>query len=458
MNLFDQPTWTVWLSGAAAAFALALPLTSVAQSAPATSADAPPRAAVRTPIAVDRIAAVVNNEVITARELEQRVDLFEAQLRRRNTAMPSREVLERQVLERMIVDRAQAQLARELGIRIDDQTVDRGLARIAEQNGMTLTEFRDRIERDGIPFSRFRSDMRNEILQVRLREREIDAKVQVSDAEVDAFLAEQGSAGGTPSEYLVSHILVRVPENASPEQIDARRVRAEEVVRQLAAGADFAQLAATYSDAPEGLSEGGSLGWRSPERLPPLFVEAVSKVKPGTVAPIVRSPNGFHVLKLVEQRAPQGSVLGGPVVQTRARHILIRVNELVSEAEAQRRLNEIRQRIEAGTTDFADMARQYSADGSAGRGGDLGWVYAGDTVPEFERALNALKPGQISQPVRTPFGYHLIQVQERRTDEASPERTRQLARQAVRERKIEEAHQDWLRQLRDRTYVELRAE
>lgn len=428
-------------------------------AAPAPSGGPAPASASRTPITVDRIVAVVNNEVVTARELDARAALLQAQLQRRNVQLPPREVFERQVLERMIVDRAQMQLARESGIRIDDQTIDRTIARIAEQGGMTVTQLRDRAERDGVPFSRFREDIREEIVQTRLREREVDAKVQVSEAEIDSFLAEQAAAGsGAGAEYLVSQILLRVPESATAEQIEQQRQRAEDVVRQLAGGADFARLAATYSDAPEALTDGGSLGWRPADRLPALFLEAVARLAPGAVAPVVRSGNGFHVLKLVERRAPQGALAGGPVTQTRVRHILVRTSELVGETEALRRLTEIRQRLEAGNADFGDMARQYSADGSAGRGGDLGWVYPGDTVPEFERAMDALRPGQVSEPVRTPFGYHLIQVQERRTDEASPERTRQLARQAVRERKVEEAYQDWLRQLRDRTYVEYRAE
>ena len=421
-------------------------------------AAAPAAPASRTPIELDRIVAVVNNEVITARELAQRAGLVEAQLRQRNVQLPARDVFERQVLERMIVDRAQLQLARESGVRVDDQAVDRTIARIAEQSGLTVTQFRDRIEQDGVPFSRFREEIREEVIETRLREREVDAKVQVSDAEVDAFLAEQ-TGGGAPTEYLVSQILLRVPENASPEQIEQQRARADEVLRRLAAGEDFERLAAAYSDAPGALTEGGSLGWRSAERLPALFLDAVAKLSPGTVAPVARSANGFHVLKLVDRRRPQGSpALGGPVTQTHARHILVRVNELTSEAEAQRRLADIRERIVAGSTSFEDMARQYSADGSAGRGGDLGWVYPGDTVPEFERAMQALQPGQVSEPVRTPFGYHLIEVIERRTDDASPERTRQQARQALRERKVDEAYQEWLRQLRDRTYVELRAD
>lgn len=411
----------------------------------------------RTPILVDRIVAVVNSEVITERELEQRMGFVEGQLRRQGVPMPPRDVLERQVLERMIVDRAQLQMARDTGVRIDDQMLDRALGRMAETNGMTTAQFRDRVERDGVPFARFREDLREDLLTTRLREREVDAKVQISDAEIDTFLAEQATT--TPMEYLVSQILVRVPEGASPEQIERQRARAEQALAEVKGGADFSKVAASYSDAPEALT-GGSLGWRSTDRLPQLFAETIGKMAPGQVSAPLRSPNGFHVLKLDDRRAVAGksAVVGGPVTQTRARHILVRVNETVGEAEARRRLADIRERVAAGSADFAEMARQYSADGSAGRGGDLGWIYPGDTVPEFERAMDGLKPEQVSEPVRTPFGYHLIQVLERRNDEASPERQRLLARQALRERKIDEAYQDWLRQLRDRTYVEYRGE
>ncbi len=408
-----------------------------------------------TPVEIDRIAAVVNSEAITERELQQHVLLVERQLREQNIEVPPPDVLERQVLERMIVDRAQMQLARDSGLRVDDGQLERAIAAIAAENRLTPTQLRDRLQRQGIDFAQFRDEVRGQMVRQRLREREIDSKVQISDADVDAFLAAQSGADAADrSELHLAQILLRLPEGASAEQIERQRLRAEEIERQLQAGADFGRLAAAFSNAPEAMS-GGSLGWRTPDRLPQLFVDAVRSLNPGGISPVLRSPAGFHVLKLVERRSEALPVAAGkPVVQTRARHILIRPNEVVSEEEAVRRLREIRQRIEAGTADFAELARQYSVDGSAGRGGDLGWVYPGDTVPEFERAMNALAPGQLSEPVRTPFGVHLIQVVERRTDESSPDRLRQQARQALRERRIEENYEDWLRQLRDRTYVE----
>ncbi|MCL4184271.1 MAG: peptidylprolyl isomerase [Burkholderiaceae bacterium] len=422
-----------------------------AMPAPARAQSAPLRP-------VDRVVAVVNSEAITAGELALRTEVAKRQLREQNIALPPSDVLEKQVLERMILDRAQLQAARELGIRIDDAQVDRGVATIAQENGLTVAQLRERITRDGTNFARFREDVREEIIRGRLREREIDSRVQVSDADIDAFLAAQPQGAQAASELHVAQILLAVPEGATAEQIERQRQRAEEVLRQLERGEDFARLAAQLSDAPEAMS-GGTLGWRPAERLPQLFVDAVSALSPGQVAPPQRSPAGFHVLKLIGRRGATGPRIGGaPVTQTHARHILIRPSEIVSEDEALRRLREIKQRIEGGGGDFAELARQYSVDGSAGRGGDLGWIYPGDTVPEFERAMNALAPGQIGEPVRTPFGVHLIQVIERRTDEASPDRVRQMARQALRARRIDEAQQDWLRQLRDRTYVEYKLE
>jgi peptidyl-prolyl cis-trans isomerase SurA len=286
----------------------------------------------------------------------------------------------------------------------------------------------------------------------RLREREVENRVQVSDTEVDLFLEQMKNRPEESEEFNVSHILVRVPEGASPERIRAARERAEKAVAEARSGESFARVAASYSDAPDAL-QGGALGWRTHERMPELFAEAVMKMKPGEVSEPLRSPAGFHILQLVDKR---GAGAAAPVVQTRLRHILIRTSDTVSEAEARRKLLDLRDRIVTGGADFGELARVHSDDGTAARGGELDWVYPGDTVPEFERAYQELKVGEVSQPVRTPFGYHLIQVLERRTSDMSPERRRLQARAALRERKADEAYQEWLRQLRDQTYVELR--
>ncbi len=404
----------------------------------------------------DAIVAVVNNEVITRQELLDQMRVVEARMKSQGIALPSEQEFERQLLERMIVDRAQLQLAKEEGIRVDDSTLDRAVARIAEQNKMSLPEFRTRLEHEGTPFASFREEVRDEIVMQRLREREVDNKIQVSESEIDNYLAAQAGAAQA-QEFNVSHILVRIPENATAEQIAERRKRAEGVLQQLQAGGDFAKLAATYSDGTDALT-GGDLGWRSPDRLPQLFIDTLANMKPGDISPIVKSANGFHILKLAGKRSPSGSQASAaaPVQQTHVRHILIKVNQIVTPAEARRKLVELKQRLDNHAATFEELAKLYSNDLSASRGGDLGWVYPGDTVPEFERAMNALKPGQISEPIESPFGFHLIQVLERKTDEVSQERQRQLARQAIRERKLEEATQDWLRQLRDRAYVEYR--
>ena len=413
---------------------------------------APPAPAQRAAF-VDRIVAVVNKEVVTASELAERVAFAERQLRRQKIALPERALLERQMLERLILDRVQVQLAADTGLRVDELQLDRAVQRIAEGNNVTLVEFRRQLEADGVPFEKFRAEVRQQILLQRLREREVEDRVQVSESEIDIFLEENKAAAAGVQEYNVAHVLVRIPEQASPELIAQARARAEKARTEALAGGDFARIAASASDAGDAL-QGGALGWRSLSRMPELFADVLKTMQAGEVSAVLRSPAGFHVVKLLELR---GVGSAAPVMQTRVRHILIKTSEVVSEADARRRLAGLRERI-VGGTDFADLARLNSQDGTAARGGELGWIHAGDTVPEFERAMNALKPGELSEPVRSPFGFHLIQVLERRTTDMSAERQRLQARQQLRERKSEEAYQEWLRQLRDRAYVELRLE
>jgi peptidyl-prolyl cis-trans isomerase SurA len=402
---------------------------------------------------VDRIVAVVNKEVITYSELNEAVGMAERQMRRQGTPSPERAVLERQMLERLILDKAQLQLARETGIRIDELQLDRAVERIAQTNNMTLADFRRALEADGIVFDSWRNDVRTQMMMARLREREVENRVQVTDSEVDLFLDQQ-KTHPDGAEYNLAHILVRIPEQASPERIRQARERAEQALAEAKGGAPFARVAASFSDAPDAL-QGGALGWRSHDRLPELFAEVLSQMKPGDVNGPLRSPAGFHLVQLIDVR---GAGTQAPVRQTRMRHILIRTSETVSESEARRKLLDLRERVVTGGADFAELARVHSDDGTAARGGELDWVYPGDTVPDFEHAFDELKVGEVSQPVRTPFGYHLIQVLERRSSDVSPERRRLQARQALRERKADEAYQEWLRQLRDSTYVELRLE
>ena len=402
-------------------------------------------------VAVDRIVAVVNDEVITQNDLAERVQLVVRQLQRQGGQLPPAEALSRQILERMINDLLQIQLAKENGIKVDDLTLDRTIERIAQENNLSLTDFQGALEKDGIRYPRFREDIRNEILLARLREREVENAIVVTDAEVDTELTREAKEASGDSEFRLSHVLVLVPPQASEAQIEQRRRRAVQALSELRRGANFAQVAATFSDAPDA-TQGGNLGWRASGRLPSLFLEALERLQPGETSDILRSPNGFHIVRLLEKRGKAAAV---GVQQTRVRHILLRAREGLTEAEARERLQRLRERVIAGG-DFADLAKVNSEDASATKGGDLGWVSAGDTVPEFERVMNSLKDNEVSQPVQTPFGWHLVQVMERRSDELSGDRKKVAARQAVRARKADEAYQDWLRQSRDRAFVENR--
>ena len=401
---------------------------------------------------IDRIVAVVNDDVITRHELDEHLDTVTKQLQKQGTMLPAPDALEKQVLDRMIIDMLQAQFAKETGVHVDDTQLDKALQSIAQENKFpTLADFRERLAKDGIDFKKFREEIRNEIVATRLREREVDSKLVISDGEIDNYIATQAKLPGKGEEYQLAHILVLVPEQASADKIQASRQRAGEALARLQGGADFAQVAAEFSDAKDAM-QGGNLGLRPADRIPTLFLEALQKMHSGEISPVLRSPNGFHILKLIEKRSKDVPVV---ISQTHARHILIKTSELVPENEAKSRLLEIKQRIEAGA-DFADQAKHYSEDGSAAQGGDLGWISPGDTVPDFEKAMDALQVGQMSGAVQSGFGWHLIQVIERRNADVSIEQKKQQARLAIRGFKSEEAYQDWLRQLRDRAYVEYR--
>mgnify|MGYP001764890086 CR=1 FL=1 len=401
-------------------------------------------------IEADRIVAVVGDDVITQYELSVRLDAALRELKKQGTPLPPQSELERQMLERVIMERVQLQAARDGGIRVDDLQLDQAIGRIAAGNRMTPAQFRQALERDGVQYAKFREEIRNEMTVVRLREREVDSRLVITDGEIDNYIANQATSGGG-EEYQLAHILLRAPEAASPEQLQRLRQRAEQAQKRAQGGENFAELAAAFSDAPDAL-QGGNLGWRPLDRLPSLYAEAATRLKPGEVSPVLRSSAGFHVVKMGGKR---GGTVNASIQQTRARHILIRVNEVVSEPEARHRIDSLRERLVNGA-DFAELARQYSQDGSAAKGGDLGWVNPGDTVPEFEQAMNALKDGELSPVVLSPFGMHLIQVSERRQRDVSEERQRATARQALRERKLDEAYQEFLRQLRSRVYVENR--
>lgn len=410
------------------------------------------QASTEPPRTLDRIRAVVNDDVITQLELQRRVASVIKQLQKQGTQLPEGNVLEKQVLERMIMEMLQTQFARENGIKVDDAQLEKALARIAQQNKFpSVAAFRARLEQDGIEFDKFREDIRAEIVTVRIREREVDSKLVVSESDIADYLANQASQGNKGEELELAHILIVVPEQADATKIAALQRRAEEALNKLKGGAPFAQIAAGYSDAQDAL-QGGQLGWRTADRLPALFADPLRKMKPGELSPLLRSPTGFHILKLLDRKTADTPVF---ITQTHARHILIKTSELVPEAEARARLQAIKQQLDKGA-DFAELARLHSEDGSAPQGGDLGWLSPGETVPEFEQAMDALKVGQISGLVQSGFGWHLIQVLERRNTDVSAEQKKQQARNAIRAYKADDAWQDWLRQLRDRAFIEYR--
>lgn len=416
------------------------------------TAPLPVWAAPSSALVADRIVAIVNDEAITLNELNTRTTTIERQLSGQGTQLPPRSILERQLLERLIVERIQLQMAKDSGIQADDTQLDAYLRRVAEANKMSVPEFRAALEKDGITWAHFREEIRNEITLSRLREREVDNRINISDAEINNYLAtpDANSTGG--EEYVLAHILLRISDQASPEQLLRVRARAEQALLQLKRGDDFAQVSASFSDAPDAMS-GGLLAARSLDRLPAIYAEALKNMKAGDISTILRSPAGFHIIKLIDRSAAGKSVK--PLRQTQVRHILIKVNELVPDAEARRKATLLKERLDNGAN-FAELARANSNDLSAAKGGDLGWVYEGDTVPEFERAMDALKANEVSKPVKSPFGWHVIQVLDRRIETASVERQRMAARQAIRESKLDEAYQDWVRQIRDRAYVDMR--
>jgi peptidyl-prolyl cis-trans isomerase SurA len=461
MRIFDMQTFTLRHAGHRAAgmcFWLGLMASMVpmaqAQSAASTSQTMAQTMAQTTPRLIDRVVAIVNREAITASELQRRERQFVQNLRRQGVDIPEPATLRAQVLDRLIEEQAMLQLARESGIRVDDVTLDRSIARIAEQNGMSVTGLRNQLEREGVGFAAFRQDIREEIILSRLRERDVENRLQVSESEVDTFIASQGQSIQRIDELRVSQILIRLAEGASKEDTDAAMARVRQVQEALRSGKPFAELAREVSDAPD-REEGGSLGWRSRDRLPALFLDAVSTLRPGQLAAPVRSPNGFHILILEDRRS---TLRAQEVTVHRARHILLRVDAQVSEEQATRRLNELRRRIELGA-EFADMARDFSQDpGSAQRGGELDWAYPGDLVPEFERAMFQLQPGQLSDPVRSVFGLHLIQLIERKREPLTEQRLRIAARMVLRDQKLSEALADWTREVRANAYVEIKSD
>lgn len=404
-------------------------------------------------VKLDRIVAIVDQTVITEQELESRMHTVTAQLKKQNTELPAENVLRKQILERLISDALQLQYAAQTGVKIDDNQLNKTIERIAEQNQMSIKEFSEALAADGISMTKFRADIRSEITIARLREREVESRVNVSESEIDNFLTTQSSNNENRDEFEISHILIRTPEEGTPEEIQKSKAKVDEAIKLLQQGSSFSKVSASFSDAPNAL-EGGNLGWKSATQIPTLFLEALKSMQTGEISQPLRSPNGFHILKLTNKRGGNSPLV---IEQTHARHILIKLTEVVSESDGKKKMDGIKERLDNGEK-FEVLARQFSEDGSASNGGDLGWVNPGDTVPQFEKAMNELKDNQISEPVRSPFGWHIIQVLERRKQDMSKEAARLKARQEIRARKADEAYQDWIRELRDRAYVEYRLE
>lgn len=402
-------------------------------------------------VPLDRVIAVVNNGVITTTQLDKQIIVITRRLQAEKTQLPAENILRRQILGKMVLNRLQLQAAQQLGIQVDDDQLNHVLSNIARRNNLTLPQFRQAVTGQGYTFADFRENIRHEMIISRLHKRAVYNKIIVTSQEVDDFLANQAARHDMGEEYHLAHILIPIPESATPQDIHAARTKARQVLAQLYAGANFSQTAIAVSAGQQAL-QGGDLGWRKAGQLPRLFADIVAHMKPGGISHLIRSPSGFHIIKLLGKRSTQRHV----VKQTLARQIMLRTNQLVSDNNARQRLLRLRQRILAGAN-FAELARANSDDtGSAANGGSLGWVSPGGLVPKFESVMDALKPGQISQPFRTRFGWHIVQVMARRTRDNTRNFLRNQARELIRKRKADEALQNWLRQLRDESYVDYR--
>ena len=401
---------------------------------------------------IDHIVAIVNEDVITRQELDEAIKTAIDRLQLQGIQLPDQHTLQHQVLESIVTKRVQLQHAKEVGLSVSESEIDETVHRIAEENKLSLQEFFSLLEKDGISFNKFREEIRGEMIMARLKEREIKHQVNVTEGEVDNFLRTQETSAVGNDEYRLGHILILVTEHMNTGQIEQRSERATMALAKLQQGMEFSQVAAEFSDAADAL-KGGIIDWRPISQMGPKFAELLAPLQPGDLTPIVQSPSGFHIFKLLGRRNQEVPTV--IIDQTHARHILIKINELTSEGDAKLKIIQLKDRLDRGDA-FEELARLYSEDTSAASGGDLGWLSPGDTVPAFEQTMNKLLSGQISEPVQSQFGWHVIQVLERRSQDISLDRRRQTARQAIRTRKADVVIQEWLRQLRDQAYVELR--
>ena len=400
---------------------------------------------------LDSIVAVVNDDVIVKSELDGEIALIRPQLEASGATIPDEATLEKQMLDRLIAKRLQMQRAKAIGLEIDEDELTQAMTSIAARNGLSLEGLQEALAANGIAFSDFRDDTRSQILTSRLQQQEVVQNIRVTDPEIDRFLEQESDSLINRSEVRLQHILIALPDPATPQQVEQAQEEARSLAVQLRQGADFAQLARTHSDGGRA-AEGGDQGWFPMAEVPSLAVDAANSLAKGEVSDPIRSPSGFHLIRVSDIRGDEPE----PLTQIHARHILIRPNEVVSDEDAKRRLQRLKQRIQGGD-DFATLARSHSDDtGSALNGGDLGWVSPGETVPQFEEVMQRLGENEISEPFRSPFGWHIVQVLERRRQDTRDEVMRLRAKDAIRQRKAEEATELWLQQLRDEAYVELR--
>jgi peptidyl-prolyl cis-trans isomerase SurA len=449
MNKHLFPVRALWAACASVCLTAALLPLNVSAQSPASAASRP--AAIRS---ADFIVAVVNSQPVTNQEVQilslslQR----EAQAQGKTVDAPE---AKRLALEQLINDKAQIQQARDAGIVIDDEAVDQAEAGVASNNQLTREALRQRLQQDGMALSTFREQLRNQLLLTRVREREVDERIRISDIEVEKFLQEQikAQAARVPVELNLAMILIAVPENSTEAQIKPLEAQARDVARRASGGENFAELVKTFSQAPDRGVNGGVLGLRPAERYPDLFVQAVAALPVGGVSEVLRSGAGFHVLKVMERQQAPAALM---VTQTRARHILLRLSPQLTQAQALAQLSALRQDIVSGKADFAAAAKRLSQDGSAAQGGDLGWASPGMFVPEFEQTMNRLRPGQVAEPLVSRFGVHLIEVTDRRDAPMSDAEQRTLARNVLRDKKLEEAYVAWAEDVRGRAYVEMR--
>ncbi len=402
-------------------------------------------------IPLDRIVAVVNDDVVLESELQDALRTARGQIQQSGREAPPRDELERQVLERLVTNKLQLQVAEDNGIRVDDEALNRAINDIASKNNLSLSEFRRILEQDGYNYENFRQKIRHEMIIARLRKRQVENRINVTDVEIDNYLDTQKLQGGGTREYKLSHILISVPDDAGEAEREQRRAIAEQIVEEAEAGREFTALASEFSDGQQA-EEGGDLGWRKFDEIPSLFSDEVRDMESGDVSPIIENDSGFHVFELTDTRSADTHM----VTQTHARHILLKPDQLSNKQDVRGRLEQLRQRIISGA-DFAELARSNSGDKvSAAKGGDLGWISPGDLVPEFDDVMAELEPGEISQPFQTDYGWHIVQVLERRKQDNTEEHRRAQAREAIRKRKSEEAVQNWLREMRAEAYVEYR--